>query len=96
MLFNQHLLAVEIDTGFHSAEAESLKILLGHKEQGIDCQRRINTEMQTHPGIVKGVADELVKLGVLLVLDLVLVSGPQGLDRIDLFTANLYGKRYKI
>ena len=45
---------------------------------------------------VKGIADELIKLGILLLLNLIFISCPQGLDRVDCFAFDLDGKGNKI
>ena len=52
--------------------------------------------MQAEPGVVKGVADKAVKLGVLLLLDLFFAAFPEGLHRVDLFPLDENGERSKI
>ena len=42
VLFNEHLLAIEVDPGFTAAKAQPLDILFRHEQQGIDCQGRIS------------------------------------------------------
>ncbi len=89
VLLDQHPLAIKVNARVHPAEAVFLEILLRHKEQGLDRQRRIGFEMQPVERVGNGVADKLVKFVVLLFFDLVLAAGPQGLDGVDRLARDL-------
>ncbi len=85
MLVDEHFLAVEVDTGLHPAHTQGLEVVLGHKEQGIDGQRRISGKMEAEGGFIIGIADELIEFVVLFVRDFALGAAPDGLNRVDLF-----------
>ena len=52
--------------------------------------------MQAEPGIIKGITDEPVKFCILLLLYLIFISCPEGLNRVDRFAFDLNGEGSKI
>ena len=52
--------------------------------------------MEAGKRFVKGIADELVKLSILLFLDFILVSCPESLYRIYCIAFDLDGERNKV
>ena len=80
---DKNLLAVEIDLGLHAPQAHALQIHLGNEEQGLNGQRGIGSKMEAKQRRLMVVADELIKLVVFLVLNLIPTPGPQCLNCIE-------------
>ncbi len=80
---DKHLARVERDARLHATHAELLHMALREVEKSIDLNGSISHKVHAVGGGVVSTGEVAVKLVVLLLGDLVLGHGPNGLDSVE-------------
>jgi len=89
---DQDLAAIEGHGGLEPGEAHLLGVVLGDEKERVYGERGVGAKVQAQARLFGVVGLELIELVVLLVLDLVLASQPEGLDRVDALSVQVDGE----